>query len=413
MLRLPVFVAELDDDYQLLAGLKPTDLLARIRCYYLLAPSLLLHPAYVWQSDATHSLVTSQRSKILTPPFTQVALGDSPDFSEYMHQRISTLTPKKRGGNGPTDELRQYQRWGGLLTREASLLDTRFSDAQKITFSESRDKMFRRLLRRDLTQTVVGGYSLRELIIQWMGAQNGGPAQKVTSSLLGFVSAAPLVSIDSINRFLTGKGLKGLCDGPFRARLLSLYYRANVDDGFVVAGLPTIDPTDPTIHPYDPVLFWAVVGHVFGKEAEATLSSDPSPRVEELLVELKGNDSNWIQFIEQYAALRDEINMALNQEAEVFAKEIETSSAYIRLKVLPRVWREQKKELIATVLGTGFSSLGLMPPSIISIGGLAASITGTVLMIRPLRRFATEYRNNTLRLIKKRVRRELYLLRQG
>ncbi|HMR48871.1 MAG TPA: hypothetical protein PKE40_06570 [Arachnia sp.] len=274
--------------------------------------------------------------------------------------------------------------------------------------------MFRDLLRRDLGPTIVGGNSLREQIHAAIGDEsNNTQAKKAVNSLVGFVSGAPLVSLDSIRQFLIRRGLGKLAASPyFHTRLLTLYYRANVDENYVVAGLGTLDPDDPIIHPYDPTLFWKVVEYVFGERASRTLRLDPSPEVEDFIVRLR-TDPDWTKFVNEYTNLRSDMNIAIIQEADSFARELEIAADHVRLKVLPRVWREYKAELITSSISLAFSSIALQPATFLAYAGFALSAVSSALALRPIRRFATEHRQNFLTSLKGRVRRELYLRRQA
>jgi hypothetical protein len=49
--------------------------MGRLVCYYLLAPTIILHPAYIWQSEETHTLVNTAGRELFRPPFTELELG--------------------------------------------------------------------------------------------------------------------------------------------------------------------------------------------------------------------------------------------------------------------------------------------------------------------------------------------------
>jgi len=402
-----IFVAEFDDDYQRVAGLDSDALRRRVRCYFLLAPTLLIHPAYVWQAPLTHALVNNEAPDLLAPPYAKVVLGDSPNLSEYMNQRMAKLSSGR--SHGSTAELRQYQRWGSDLAAQAAELDAKFAD-DAVSFTTSRDAMFRRLLLRDLSGSAVAGESLREQILQHcLTYQQPNAASKVIRALRGFVSGAPLVSLDSIVGFLHRKDLPGLIgNGRFYSRLLVLYYRANVDGNYVVAGLPTLDPDDPTIHPYDPQLFWRVVEHVFGSTVENTLADNTSPSVQNLFLKLKA-DPDWHSFTADYSNLRENMDRTLKAETDKVAEELELRSGYARLKLLPRVWRKQKRELITSILGLGFAAPATLEPGFLAIGGGITAVIGVALTLRPVRRFRDEYEQHYLTQLKKSLRRGIRL----
>jgi hypothetical protein len=404
-----IFIAEFDDDYQDAARLSNATLQRRVRCYFLLAPSLLIHPAYIWQAPVTHSLITREMADIFAPPYTNIALGDSPGLSEYMHQRIGALSGRKV--KEITHELVQYQRWGRDLEAQAAELDNRFGPASGVVFQTSRDTMFRELLLRDLSTQAVAGVSLQEMIRAYYIRQaEARKAGATITALRGFIRNSSLVSLDSLVSFLAARGLLDLARSPgFYNRMLVLYYRANVDDNYVVAGLPTLDPDDPTIHPYDPQLFWRVVGHVFGEKTAKALADDRSSEVRDLLHRLK-NDSDWQNFTTQYSDLRDGMDQVLKAGVSEIAQELEISTQYAKLKLLPRIWREQKAELITTILGLAFTAPSTAGPLVLTIGGGLTALVGSVLALRPIRRFRDEYELNSLRRLKTTLRREMRLL---
>lgn len=419
-LRLPeksavgrgVFLAEFDDEYQAAARLSLETTRARTRSYFLLAPTLLLHPAYVWQARTTHTLVMGEMSTLLTPPYAQVALGDSQTLPDYMSQRMGKLSSRHESFVGT--ELKQYQRWGGVLGEESVELEARFAAAAPVQLTESRDTKFRRLIIRDLSGTPLVGTSLRDSIIAFTSANGVSASQRnaIIRGLRSFASQAGLVSLDSVSDYLDRRGLRALAHtNIFFSRLLSIYYQSNIDESYVVAGLPSLDPDDPTIHPYDPDLFWAVVGHVFGEKTATALAFGNSKTINPVLLKLK-HDSDWSGFISDYALLRIRMDRTLKEETEALAEDLAIASGYARLKMLPRIWREQKRDLIISMLGMGFAGPGLTTPNWVTVGGALVSTTAGVSSMVPLRRFLDEYNENYVVRLRRTLRRSMRMAKR-
>jgi len=168
-----VFLGELDDDFQQLHGLDDPALSRRLVCYYLLAPHIVLHPAYIWQSPLTHHLVFGQMKELLRPPFTRVELGRYPSVNDYMDQRVS----KVRRPNDPTRELRAYESHGDNLLEEARNLTIRF-DVTRLHEVEAtlRDQRFRGLVIGDVGATDFNEQTLGARFVAF--ARSGGADMK-------------------------------------------------------------------------------------------------------------------------------------------------------------------------------------------------------------------------------------------
>src|ERR1700689_2193072 len=147
-----IFFAELDDDFQNLQRLSEEQLLKRATCYFLLAPSLIVHPAYTWRSPMTHRLVHNTAAQLIRPPFAQLELGKHSNIHEYMGTRIDKLRKPRL----PTRELREYEYYEPDLYDEATALDVRFQTAlsRDVMSANLRDERFRKLLKEDLDRTV-------------------------------------------------------------------------------------------------------------------------------------------------------------------------------------------------------------------------------------------------------------------
>lgn len=408
MNQSPVFLAELDDDYQDLARLSQVEMQRRLRCYLLLAPSLIVHPAYFWQSNQTHDLVFNSTNRIFTPEVVKLSLGDSPTVADYMRQRMNSVQAR---GVPITQESVRYQSWGGELQREAASLDGLFATHDPMRLSISRDAKFRSLISRDLSHVPAAGITLRELLIAHMQfLSREDRVRAIVGNLRRFVADSSLVSVDSVTEYLAKRGLGGLGqDSMFRRRLLALYYRANVDGDQVVAGIHAVDPDDPVIHPFEHVLFWQVFSLIFGKELERFLADDVSADSGEVIMKLR-SESAWRAFAADYAATRMAADTLLKLEAASIADQLAIRRDYVRLKVLPRVWREAKVEISASVGGLVVSGVDLVSFSWTTVLGAVGAIVGGLLTWNKVGGFRDEFEENQLTELRKLLRRRMRLV---
>lgn len=406
-----VFLAALDDDYQAATRIKRLELLSQVRCYSLLAPSILIHPAYVFQSNLSFSFVTQGMSNLLDPSLVQIALGSSESSQSYMAERISSLNSTSTGRQ--TGELEQYTRWGSELNVTAKQLDEALPSERQVKFGKSRDRMFRDGLLGDLSKNPVRGASLREIALAYFTQREGfglRSGERCVRILKEFVENAPLVSIDALLVELRKRKYAPLADHPaFTRRLLVLYYQANVDDGYIVGGISALDPTIPVIHPYDDTLFWAVLERVFGASARHVLALDSSPGVERFILDLRTTDL-WLGFVERYTRLQRFANSVIQEAGSEVAAAIEDDYGYTELKLMPRVWRSKKADLSVAIAGVGTSAatLSIEP---VAIAAMIAAVAGAGLTLYPLRKFRRELSINDLHRLKGLVKSSIDLNR--
>ena len=135
----------------------PTFRSYRWRLTLLLQKRVVLHPAYLWQSHATHELITlGDEEELIAPGSVDVVLGNSSSISDYMHERMSKLQGAPDGQLLLETELQQYLQYGDALRDEAGLFDETLCGKSAIhPLKWSRDSRFRQLIRE--------GYLLNEI----------------------------------------------------------------------------------------------------------------------------------------------------------------------------------------------------------------------------------------------------------
>ena len=342
----------------------------------------------------------------VAPPYAQVALGDSQTLPDYMSQRMGKLSSRHESFVGT--ELKQYQRWGGVLGEESVELEARFAAAAPVQLTESRDTKFRRLMIRDLSGTPLVGTSLRDSIIAFTSANGVSASQRnaIIRGLRSFASQAGLVSLDSVSDYLDRRGLRALADtNIFFSRLLSIYYQSNIDESYVVAGLPSLDPDDPTIHPYDPDLFWVVVGHVFGEKTETASGFGNFKTINPVLLKLK-HDSDWSGFISDYALLRIGWTDLEGRDRST-GRRSRNRIGLCPLKDATTHLAGAETRFDHLDVGHGICGPGLDYPKWVTAGGALVSTTAGMSSMVPLRRFLDEYNENYVVRLRRTLRRSM------
>lgn len=386
-----LLLCEADDDLQDVLALDTRGLLRRIYCYYLLSDSLILHPAYVWQSKTTNELVFGPLSQLLVPPNARMLLGDSGTVTEYIADRIDRLEPQKL--NLDTNEYRQYERWGRELKEGALKLDRIFSGGKVISLRESRDKKFRRLLANDISVNIDPN-SLYTQIFGYIKTQALHiEIENVVQRLKEFVKSFFLVSMETFTNYVdTGVGLRGLALSlSFRKRILNLYYHANIDDEIFASGLQVL--ADRIIDPFDPDVFWAVFSKLFGKEAAKVLSTGTEPTLIRALLEIRNNET-WLRYQSIYFTILEQIEESLWQNVNLITHKIRSEAGYSGTLVLRRIWDRHKLSLAGTVFG-GLSILG-GSPILLPFGVVSVSISLYQLLRDILPSFLYNYYNSYL-----------------
>src|SRR6266702_4744338 len=200
-----VFFAELDDDYQEATALTSTQLLSRLTCYFLIAPRIVIHPAYVWQSRDSHSLIAKAGKELLRPPFTELELGAYDSVEDYMAQRLTQL----RQPSTVTRELRSYESHGDRLYDEARDLTVRFDAAARRQVSfHRRDKHFRDLLYSDLDRASFDNTTLAQILKTFEVSAGGTMTETwLGEALKEFVwDRGELISVDTFLKEIDNRG---------------------------------------------------------------------------------------------------------------------------------------------------------------------------------------------------------------
>jgi hypothetical protein len=399
-----VFFAELDDDFQELRKFTDKELLERTVCYFLLAPSLIIHPAYVWQSKLAHGLVHGPARQLLRPPFAQLELGTHSDINDYMGRRIDRL----RRPTQATRELREYEAHGDRLFEEAEQLDIRFRTAVSRDVSTVlRDRRFRDLLYRDLGATDLDRVSLAAQF----GALRINPTEankgrEFAVLMQKFVRSANLVSVDTFLRRIYDYGFRELeSSEALRRRLLALYYETYADEETIIPATSKLLP-GKLVNPYDAEVFWKIMERLFGSDCKllATPIEDPIIRAIRDLRE----SSDWAGFVSMYFETMSTIDETLwDQPEEVIATFDKNDPGKSRTFVLRNLWQRRKIDLAGAAFGAvAMSSLAFDTTTAVvaSTTGLASFAAGGASLLINIRRFVDAYRNQDLVRIKRAVR---------
>ncbi|MEY2422862.1 MAG: hypothetical protein QOI95_2929 [Acidimicrobiaceae bacterium] len=401
-----VFFSELDDDFQNLAHMDGDSLLQRLTTYYLLAPSVIVHPAYFWQSDVTNALLNNAGRELLRPPFTQLELGMHGSIEDYMAQRIAQLrVPQYR-----TAEYRSYEARGGALFEEARNLSIRFNTAatRRVTVSR-RDAKFRDLLAVDLAATRLDSTSLGTQL----GAIQLTPDNTLVQSRLGetltdFVTTADLVSVDTFILQLHTNGFGELANDPnIRRRLLALYYETYTDPDTINPGTNKFR-AGTVLNPYDVDLFWDTMSRLFGVDS-SILSR---PRDAETLLALRDirESSDWQTFTHTYFDLLGTMDDSLRETSpEVVIALKELNPGKTRNYVLRRLWEDRKGIIAGAVFSAlavpGFAlDAGASIPMTASVAGSFGVVVSAKALLGEIRRFVERYHTQDLVKVRATVR---------
>lgn len=389
-----VFFSELDDDYQKEVDLKPDALLSRLVCYYLLAPRVILHPAYIWQSKETHTLVNTAGRELFRPPFTELELGLHQTIEEYMAERIRQLSIP----GGATPELRSYESFGPELEREARDLSIRFDTSRRRQVSTySRDQEFRRLLDTDLRVQAPEGGSLGALLTTVAIAGDRIVQTDLGDKLQDFVARSQLVSVDTILQQLQAEGYDDLAHSTaVRRRLLSLYYETYCDADIVIPGTKKLR-LGSIINPYDTEIFWMAMVEAFGDEFQLLAE----PRTKERLLALRElrESHDWEYFKESYLkAIEDAEEAIRSQPDEVLARIRQLHPGRSRQFIWRKLWLEHKTSVSTFMFGMLSSIPGaFLVTNPVSLGIEAFAVAGTAVtgrgLVKRIRLLNCEFQN--------------------
>ncbi|HEX3779021.1 MAG TPA: hypothetical protein VHX38_05100, partial [Pseudonocardiaceae bacterium] len=388
-----IFFAELDDDYQELRSLSRDALLQRTVCYFLLAPSLVVHPAYIWQSKESHHLIHSSAQELLRPPFTQLELGQHDSIDEYMVKRIERL---RRSGQS-TRELREYETYGSALVAEAKNLSIRFNTAvSRNVSSNKRDLRFRDLLSRDLGATDLDQTSLAaQLGAIVPGKGGGGEGLQLAESMREFVRQNELVSVDTVLASIYNQGFPDIeKSNTLRSRLLSLYYKtyADKDEDTLIPATSKLY-LGTVVNPYDDEVFWGVMTQLFGPACLA-LAAPSGPSMLHVVRAIR-ESSEWVSFTELYFDTLGAVDQALWSQPDKLVSEVveRGDPGKTRQYVLRKLWQRRKVDLAGAAFGSvalPASAFDTSVAAISAVAGLASLGAVGLSLIHNVHRFIEE-----------------------
>lgn len=392
-----VFFAELDDDYQEITNLSQADLLSRLTCYYLIAPRIILHPAYVWQSEESYRLVTKAGHELLRPPFTELELGAYDSIEAYMRQRLEQLERP----NVVTRELRSYWSYGDDLYTQARNLSVRFSDAPRRKVpSNQRDRKFRRLIHEDLDTARVDRQTLGQILqTLTVGARGRLSETPLGEKLKYFVATgADLVSVDTFLKELGDRGFPETVESvELRRQLLSLYYETYCDPDIMIPGTRKL-LVGSTVNPYDADVFWAAMGALFGKEF-VQLSRTDNAAALLALRDIK-ETGDWQAFTSVYFDSFMALDLAVMKQPDSVVESLRTlHPGGSRSFVLRQLWESKKMVLAGAVLGAlgipGFT-LETLAGAGITAAGAAGVTASTAAVVGEAKRFVERYKSQDI-----------------
>jgi hypothetical protein len=402
-----IFFAELDDDYQEFRRLSEPELLQRTFCYYLLAPNLIIHPAYVWQSGMAHRLLNGPAGELLTPPFASLELGNYESINDYMTRRIERLHRAPQ----PTSELRQYEAHGENLFEEAKTLDRRFDSTTSRPVSVNlRDKRFRDLLYGDLGATDLDQLSLGTQFGAFRDDPPEGLGREFTERIQRFVRTSGLVSVDTFRARLYNAGFRELEESKaLRRRLLALYYQTYADERTVIPATSKL-LFGQVVNPYDSDVFWNVMIRMFGNGCRALIAGDSS-EVVSALQHIRESD-DWASFVSMYFDTMSTIDETLwSQPDEVIKAFDQHRPVRSPMFILKSLWQKRKIDLSVAAFGavalssaTTFSSA---PELITGSAGFLSAGIGAFGLLRSVRAFVGEYKGKELVRVKAAVKQQV------
>lgn len=414
-----IFFAELDDDYQDLCSISNNDLIERTVCYFLLAPSLIIHPAYIWQSKLSHDVVHGITQELLRPPFTQLELGQHSTIDDYMAKRIEHLRKPEQS----TRELRAYQAHGDKLFAEAKNLSIRFNTAVSREVSSSkRDLRFRDLLSRDLGATDLDQTSLAAQLGAVMpdvgGAEKG---LQLAELLREFVRKNELVSVDTVLGAIYNYGFPDIEKSKsLRSRLLALYYKtyADKDEDTLIPATSKLY-LGTVVNPYDVDVFWGVMTRLFGPVSQAL--ARPSDLSILRVLRAVRESSEWVTFTQLYFDTLGTVDQALWAQPDQVVAQVsdDQDPGKTRQFVLRKLWQRRKLDLAGAAFGALALPTAALDTSIAVVGAAAGVASLGVVglsLIRNIHRFISDYKDQDIvqlrEMINERIERALRNERQ-
>jgi len=407
--RKEIFSPEFDDDFQSSLAHKLSvqakevilkEILRRFYCYVLLSDGVILHPAYIWQSELTHELVFNHLKELFDPRIITLSLGEFDTIKDYICDRVEKLI---ENNSETMTELSQYLKWD--IEEEASLLDEKFALSRRFILTEEKDKKFRNLIVSDLSPYArsTSFLSLRSQIADYVQSEKLKiDLELEVSKLVSFARDNDLVSLDTFTNQVEKLGLTRLASTQsFKDRMLFLYYHANIEEGITHAPALQIIG-EQIIDPFDPDVFWAVFGALFGQKQAELLSSSSEPEIVRFMLKLWHSDE-WRNIRSIYFEILKETEVSIRNNKALILKKLKHQSGYADVHVLKRFWRERKIQLVMAVFGL----VSVMTFSALSFVGAVPVIYSLNSLYKSLRRFRIAYDTHDITRIRKLIDAEI------
>lgn len=370
-----VLWVEADDEAQTLA--RPRHSIYALAAYLLLADTVVVHPAYVWQSATTNSLVLQNAGTGLVPgPVKLFLSADAPSVREYMERRIAGAATIQLPVNLLTPESAEYARFGERERSEGQdRLDILFTAENQVVRSGwSRDQEFRRLLLADLRDKGRMGSDLYAILLR------DAVPTRTTASLadrLRELAQNPnaLVSADSVlaSVVLAGNYSSMTLQG-MSTRLHVLHWACHAGDDVRVPHVQRVQDPD-RIDPYDPTVFWSIMEQMFGAAIPLRVLTLSHVDLLTFTMVLRA-DSTWKNFRSVYRDivefLEETKDASIEEEDVIRALEAALPS---RLTVVARQFT--KAYLINQIIRSIRLAMGdgvAIPQTLTSAYGLAAGV---------------------------------------
>jgi hypothetical protein len=300
---LDVLWVEGDDEAQ--DGMSRAQVLRSLIAYLLLSNKLIVHPAYVWQSDTTHSIVMGDVGKLLTPNNTKVFLGTATDsVGAYMAARIESTSTLPQSAAGGISEHQEYIRHGTMiLAREQAELDARFTASGAVIAStSSRDSEFRRLIREDLMDEGRMSDRLSGILLRDQGVRERETRETLVRLSDWTQDERTLVSGDSLLAQIVQSGAYSAHTlQALDKRAHVLHWACHITQSTRVPYVQRA--TDPDkLDPLDPEVFWAALRSMLGDELCNQWLASKEVDAVQVALELRATGT-WTDFHQVYVGI--------------------------------------------------------------------------------------------------------------
>lgn len=304
-----IYTAELADYGVRLVGAESAR--NAVLAYLLLGQRLIVHPAYVFQSDEARYLVLGAGA--LGASDVSLAMSEIETVGDYLADRIVRLADAAQSDPaGVHDELSLYDRRKANLAYECEALDSRFPmDCAHHVMNWSRDARFRQLIAAELDIGGRLGNHLFALLGQCAGFMPERQMHSAMRRLIDYLcDPALLVSVDTVLNFLVARGWERAQLRPVVDRLHYLHWRSNQGMHIRVPLLSL--RMYARLDPYDPGVFWIAASKLLGEDLVRELRSLPTVDAVALCRDLRA-DGTWRRFLAAYCDIVDTIDVETNE----------------------------------------------------------------------------------------------------